>query len=126
MRLSVLLLLAALTSAPAAAQLQPTIGPAFPESGVRRENFDVAFEVKVTLVPASPVLLGQTREARYDGVVCNTEKSGEGWVKVNSEARWGVLKGGTCTMFANFDQLDLAPVDVDHLWTAKVYLRARR
>jgi hypothetical protein len=29
-------------------------------------------------------------------------------------------------MFANFDQLDLAPVDGDHLWTAKVYLRARR
>jgi hypothetical protein len=126
MRLLAVLAFSALVPAPAQAQTRPTIGPVLTEKSVRADAYDAVFEVKVTLVPAVPLLLGQTPEARFDAVVCNADSSGEGWVRVDPKARWGVLKGGSCTMFANFREMNLAPIDAEHLWTAKVYLRARR
>lgn len=126
MRLSVLFVLAVTISAPAVAQTSPTIGPSFVEKAVNTQNFDAAFNVKVTMVPAVNLLLGQSPDARFDAVVCNADNSGVGWVRVNPTARWGVLEAGNCTMFSNFTQLHLAPVDADHLWTARVYLRARK
>jgi hypothetical protein len=126
MRLLAPLILVAMLLAPAQAQTPPSIGPSFIEKAVNAPTFDAAFNVKVTMVPAVNLLLGQMPDARFDAVVCNADASGEGWVKVNPTARWGVLKGGDCTMFANFSQLNLAPVDAEHLWTAKVYLRAKR
>jgi hypothetical protein len=126
MRLLAALAVTVFVLAPAQAQTRPSIGPGFAEKSVRADAFDAVFEVKVTLVPAVPLLLGQTPDARFDAVVCNADNSGEGWVRVDPKARWGVLKAGTCTMFAGFRELNFAPIDADHLWTAKVYLRAKR
>lgn len=114
-------------SAPhALAQAVGMIGPAFPPSAVREQNFDAVFEVKVTTMPSMPVLWNQTPEARWDAVVCNAGKAGRGAVKVEQTARWGYLDPGMCTMFSSFKDLELATVDADTEWTAKVHLRARR
>jgi len=110
----------------AAGQAVGMIGPAFSPSAVREQNFDTVFEVKVTTMPSTPVLMNQPPEARWDAVVCNTGKAGRGAVKVEQTARWGYLDPGMCTMFSSFRDLELATVDADKEWTAKVYLRARR
>lgn len=107
-------------------QLPPSIGPSFAESAVNASRFDAVFNMRVTLVPAVPLLLGQTPEARFDGVICNASGEGDGWVKANANARFGVLKPGFCTMFSNFADLQLTMPGSNTEWTAKVFLRARR
>jgi hypothetical protein len=120
-------LLAVLVGGPAQAQIPPPlIGPILSEKSVNASAFDAAFEVQVTLVPAAPLLLGQTPDARFDAVVCNASASGAGWAKVDPKARWGVLEPGQCTMFSNFGQLDLTTPGDNREWTAKVFLRARK
>ena len=115
------------TLAPASAQIPPTIGPSFSEKAINAANFDLTFDVKVTTVPAVPLLRNQPPEARFDAAVCNANSSGAGWVKATSKARWGVLEPGECTLFSNFSQLDLTtPGTGGGEWTAKVHLRARR
>ncbi|MDP3738956.1 MAG: hypothetical protein Q8R02_16300 [Hyphomonadaceae bacterium] len=126
MRLVAPLLLVAMLSAPAWAQVPPSIGPTFTEKAVNADEFDAVFNVKVTMAPTTELLLGQTPDARFDAVVCNIDATGEGWVKVNPTARTGVLKAGECTMFANFGRMSLTPIDIEHQWTAKVFLRAIR
>jgi hypothetical protein len=126
MRLVAPLLLAAMLSAPAWAQVPPSVGPNFNEKSVNADKFDAVFLVKVTMAPATELLLGQAPDARFDAVVCNIDNAGEGWVKVNPTARTGVLKAGECTMFANFGHMTLTPVDIERQWTAKVFLRAIR
>jgi hypothetical protein len=127
MRLIVPIVLAAMLAAPAVAQVPPpTIAPSFTEKAVNAANFDTVFTLKVTMVPNADLLLGQTPEARFDAVVCNTDASGEGWVKVEPTARTGILKAGECTMFANFAHMSLTPLDIEHSWTARIFLRAKR
>ena len=125
-RLLALSVAAVAATSGALAQQAGMIGPAFPPSAVREQNFDAVFEVKVTTMPSTPVLWNQTPDARWDAVVCNASKSGRGAVKAESTARWGYLDPGVCTMFSSVKDLELATVDADKEWTAKVYLRARR
>jgi len=130
MRMTSALVLAVALAAPVSAQTYssaaPTIGPILSEKAVNTNAFDAAFDVKVSLAPAVPLLRGQTADARFDAVVCNTNPSGVGWVKADPKARWGVLEPGQCTMFANFSQLDLTTPGDNQEWTAKVFLRARK
>lgn len=121
-------MVAAMSVAPALAQPGNPVGPSFPIGAVRAENFDVVFDTKVTLdpMPTLPLLWNQVADARWDAVVCNTEKVSQGAVKAEPSARWGYLNPGMCTMFANIQKLDLATVDADKDWVAKVYLRAHR
>lgn len=121
-----LVALAAASASPAMAQAVGMIGPAFPPSSVREQSFDAVFEVKVTAMPSTPILWNQTPDARWDAVVCNAGKTGRGAVKVEATARWGYLDPGVCTMFSSIADLDLATVEADTEWTAKVFLRARR
>ena len=116
-----------LTLAPASAQVPPSIGPSFTEKAINVANFDLSFDVNVTAVPAVALLRNQPPQARFDAAICNATTNGPGWVKATSEARWGILKPGECTLFSNFSQLDLTtPGTGEGDWTAKVYLRARR
>lgn len=126
MRLLQFAVLIAVFGAPAHAQTPPTIGPILGDAAINADLFDAVFEVPVTLVPALPLLLGQSLEARFDAIVCNASSSGTGWVKVDPAARWGVLDPGVCTMFASFKQLQLTTPGNDMSWTAKIYLRASR
>jgi hypothetical protein len=121
-------LVAMTVAAPALAQPGNPVGPSFPMGSVRAENFDVVFDTKVTLdpMPTLPLLWNQVADARWDAAVCNTEKANQGAVKAEPSARWGYLNPGMCTMFANIQKLDLATVDADKDWVAKVYLRAHR
>lgn len=113
-------------AAPAFGQMPPTIGPRFAESAINRALFDATFEMRVVLIPAAPLFIGQTSDARFDVVVCNANTAGSGWVKAEKTARFGVLEPGECTMFANVTNLDLTTPADNSEWTAKVYLRARR
>lgn len=128
MRLLAGFLLAAFAAAPALAQPGNPVGPSFSAGSVRADNFDVVFDMKVTLnpTPTIPLLWNQVAEARWDVVVCNADKANKGAVKAEPTARWGYLDPGMCTMFANTPKLDLSTVDADKDWTAKVYLRAHR
>jgi hypothetical protein len=121
-------LVAAMMAAPALAQPGNPVGPSFPVGSVRAENFDVAFEMTVTMspVPTIPLLWNQVAEARWDVAVCNVDKKNQGAVKAEPSARWGYLDPGMCTMFANTPKLDLSNVDADKDWVAKIYLRAHR
>lgn len=118
-------LLIAMAAAPAFAQPGNPVGPSFPKASVRETNFDVVFDVKVTLdpMPTLPVLWNQVADARWDVVVCNIDKAAQGAVKAEPSARWGYLNPGMCTMFANTHTLDLSTVDAAKDWDAKVYLR---
>lgn len=107
-------------------QLPPSIGPSFSENAINASRFDAVFSMRVTLVPAVPLLIGQAPEARFDGVICNANSEGEGWVKANAEARFGVLKPGVCTMFGNFAHLQLTTPGSNAEWTAKIFLRAHK
>ena len=128
--LSVRFLALSVAAAPATsgalAQQVGMIGPSFAPSAVREQNFDAVFEVKVTTMPSTPVLWNQTPDARWDAVVCNASKAGRGAVKAEPTARWGYLDPGVCTMFSSVKDLELATVDADKEWTAKVYLPAPR
>lgn len=104
----------------------PTIGPSFTEAAVNADKFDAVFNVQVTTVPAVPLLRGQPSGARFDAVVCNAGKDVPGWVKVDPNARWGVLEPGQCTMFSNFGDLQLTTSGSNLEWDAKVFLRAHR
>jgi len=129
MRLTAPILFAALFATPALAQTPPSIGPNFQLQEVRPENFDAVFNVKVTMNPATDLLLGQAAQARFDAVVCNVNPDGEGWVRVGPTpegTRTGVLRAGECTMFANFQKMSLTPVDIRSEWTARVFLRSAR
>jgi hypothetical protein len=129
MRLTAPLLLASLLAAPALAQTPPSIGPKFRLQEVRAENFDAVFSTRVTMTPATDLLLGQPAQARFDAVVCNDSVDGEGWVRVSPTpegTRTGTLKAGECTMFANFQKMSLTPVDIRSEWTARVFLRSAR
>ncbi len=135
MRLGFVVLASALLVAPGQAQLsqqspQPqlplSIGPSFSENAINRDRFDAVFDVRVTLMPAVPLLRGQTDEARFDAVVCNGNSAGDGWVKANAAARFGVLQPGDCTMFSNFADIQLTTPSSGAEWMAKVFLRARK
>ncbi len=128
MRLLAGVLLAALTAAPALAQPGNPVGPSFGAGSVRADNFDVVFDMKVTLnpTPTIPLLWNQAADARWDVVVCNADKANKGAVKAEPSARWGYLDPGVCTMFANTPKLDLSTVEADKDWVAKIYLRAHR
>ena len=129
MRLTAPLFLAALLSVPAFAQTPPSIGPNLKAQEVHAENFDAVFNVRVTMNPATDLLLGQTAQARFDAAVCNVDAARDGWVKVSPTpegTRTGVLKAGECTMFANFQKMSLTPVDISSEWTARVFLRSAR
>jgi hypothetical protein len=129
MRLTAPLLLGVLLAAPAPAQTPPSIGPNFRLQDVRAENFDAVFNTRVTMTPATDLLLGQSVQARFDAVVCNVNPDGEGWVRVSPTTegtRTGVLKAGECTMFANFQKMALTPVDIRSEWVARVFLRPAR
>jgi hypothetical protein len=116
----------ALMAAPASAQQVGMIGPTLSPADVTAARFDVVFEVKVTAMPSLPVLVNQTAEARWDGVICNVSKANRGAVKVEPTARFGYLDPNVCTMFSSFRTLDLTTVEADKEWTAKVFLRARQ
>lgn len=132
MRLCLALCAGAMLMAPAEAQepqqllLPPSIGPSFSESAINASRFDAVFNMRVTLVPAVPLLIGQAPEARFDAVICNANSEGDGWVKANADARFGVLKPGGCTMFANFEHLQLTTPGSNAEWAARVFLRARK
>ncbi|HEX5007732.1 MAG TPA: hypothetical protein VFV70_11500 [Hyphomonadaceae bacterium] len=129
MRLTAPLLLAALLPTPALAQTPPSIGPNFRLQEVRAENFDAVFNTKVTMTPATDLLLGQPAQARFDAVICNVDMAGEGWVRVSPRpegTRTGTLKAGECTLFAGFQKMALTPVDIRSEWTARVFLRSAR
>lgn len=121
-------LLIAMAAGPALAQPGNPVGPSFASTSVRAENFDVVFDTRVTMnpMPTLPLLWNQVADARWDAVVCNTDKAEQGAVKAEPAARWGYLDPGVCTMFANIQKLDLSTVDADKEWVAKVYLRAHR
>ncbi len=118
-------LIAMATVSPALAQPGNPVGPSFAIGAVQENRFDVVFEVKVTLdpMPTLPLLWNQVADARWDIVICNTEKAAQGAVKAEPTARWGYLNPGMCTMFANTQKLDLSTVDADKDWVAKVYMR---
>lgn len=122
------LLVAAMIAAPAQAQPGNPVSPAFPLGAVKTENFDVVYDMKVTLnpVPTIPLFWNQVADARWDVVVCNVDKTNKGAVKAEPTARWGYLDPGVCAMFANTPKLDVSTVEADRDWTAKVYLRAHR
>ncbi|MEQ1781625.1 MAG: hypothetical protein ABMA14_09710 [Hyphomonadaceae bacterium] len=128
MRLLAGSILVALAAAPALAQPGNPVGPSFSAAAVRADNFDVVFDMKVTLnpTPTIPLLWNQAADARWDVVVCNADKTNKGAVKAEASARWGYLDPGVCTMFANTPKLDLSTVDPDKDWVAKIYLRAHR
>ena len=128
MRVLAALFLVAMAAPPALAQPGNPVGPSFGSASVRAENFDVVFDTKVTMtpLPTLPLLWNQVEDARFDAVVCNTDKTAQGAVKAEPTARWGYLNPGVCTMFANIHKLDLSTVDADKDWVAKVYLRAHR
>jgi len=100
------------------------IGPRLPLKDVRAERFDVVFEAPVTDMPATPMLVNQPPDARWDVVVCNITAGVTGAVKADATARWGYLDTDVCTMFANIAKLDISTVDAAKPWTAKVFLRA--
>lgn len=114
----------ALMAFPAQAQQVGMIGPTLSPADVTAARFDAVFEVKVTAMPSLPVLVNQTPDARWDGVICNVSKANRGAVKVEPTARFGYLDPNVCTMFANFHSLDLTTIEADKEWTAKVFLRA--
>lgn len=106
--------------------IPPTIGPSFAEAAVNADKFDAVFNVRVTTVPAVPLLRGQPSGARFDAVVCNVDREAPGWIKADSAERWGVLEPSQCTMFSNFADLNLTTSGSNLEWSAKVFLRARR
>jgi len=129
MRIAALLLMSAIAAGAAHAQPAGAIGPSFAPASIKPDNFDTVFDVKVTTTPAVVVLRNQTAEARWDAVVCNPQVAkvtARGAVRVDPTARWGYLDPGPCTMFTNFRNLDLATVEADEAWTARVYLRSHR
>jgi hypothetical protein len=104
---------------------QGLIGPSFPSSAMKPDNYDAVFDVKVAAGPGIRLLRNQTAEARYDAAVCNSQGAGRGGAQVDPK-NWSYLDPNACTMFANISQLDLMALDVGGEWTAKVYLRAHR
>ncbi len=116
----------ALMALPANAQQVGMIGPTLSPNDVSAARFDAVFEVKVTALPSLPILVNQTPDARWDGVICNVSKASRGAVKVEPTARYGYLDPNVCTMFANFRKLDLTTIEADKEWTAKIFLRAHQ
>lgn len=114
----------ALMAAPANAQQVGMIGPTLSPADVTAARFDAVFEVKVSAMPSLPVLVNQTADARWDGVICNVDKANRGAVKVEPTARFGYLDPNVCTMFVSFQMLDLTTVEADKEWTARIFLRA--
>ena len=110
----------------ASAQQVGLIGPSMPVTSVNGANFDTQFDVVVPAWPTSPLLRNQPKDARFDAIVCNTDATRKGAVRVDAQERWGYLDPGVCTMFANFAQLNLSRPDGEYEWIAKVYLRAKR
>jgi hypothetical protein len=130
MRLALPVLLAATVIAPVQAQSatdQWLVGPSFGPSATTKENFDAKFLVDVKMAGV-PVLRNQAADARYDAIVCNLRDSKiKGGVRVDGKGdRWSVLAPDNCTMFANFSQLELTPMEPGGEWKAEVYLRAHR
>lgn len=128
MRLLVLSAFVMIAAAPAMAQPGNPVGPSFDPKAVQAERFDVVFETRVTTMPMPtlPLLWNQPPEARWDAVVCNSDKANKGAVKAESSARWGYLDPNVCTMFTSIQKLDLTTVDADKEWIAKIYLRSHR
>jgi hypothetical protein len=131
--LAPLLLTAILTAAAYAQTAAPTpveqglIGPSFPPSAMKPDNYDAVFDVKVAAGPGVRLLRNQTVEARYDAAVCNSQGASRGGAQVDHRTKnWSYLEPNACTMFANISQLDLMALDVGGEWIAKVYLRAHR
>jgi hypothetical protein len=84
------------------------------------------FEMPVTDMPSTPVLVNQSPDARWDAVICNITAGATGAVKAEETARWGYLDTNVCTMFANIAKLEISTVDAAKPWTAKVFLRAHQ
>lgn len=117
------LVIAALTTPAHGQQAGPT-SPSFAANTAHAENFDVEFDIAVPTWPTSPQLRNQTEDTRFDAR--NNDVSEKGAVRVDAQGRWGYLDLGVCTLFVNFNQVDLSRSDGKYEWSAKVYLPARR